>query len=285
MNAHANGTNALQAIASNAVGAYLGGPILGSGIEVALNGGNRRQIAGAIVGGIVGAVVGDQFGAISGIAAGGCSSALVNRGSCWSGVRDSMIAAGIQAAGTAAYGYLMSGGGGQGAESKRYPPYDAPVGHPTRDADGGSTELFKSCNNGSASSCSSLRAANEASLADAMTFLREKYPDLVGRATAGGLSIQWSDSPDFAARLSGRADSNGITLSSSYRSTQDVVDVLAHEMVHVVEGQLSRVVLVNLWDQGAKLFAWDRNAIGWWHQQHHDFGNRVGQEYFDWKKR
>ena len=111
MNAHANGTtNVLQAIVSNAVGAYLGGPILGSGIEVALNGGNRRQIGGAIVSGIIGDIVGQQFGAVPGIAAGGCAGSLVNRGSCWAGARDSMIAAGIQAAGTQAYAYVTSWG-------------------------------------------------------------------------------------------------------------------------------------------------------------------------------
>ena len=111
MNAHANGTtNELQAIVSNAVGAYLGGPILGSGIEVALNGGNRRQIGGAIVSGIIGDIVGQQFGAVPGIAAGGCAGSLVNRGSCWAGARDSMIAAGIQAAGTQAYAYVTSWG-------------------------------------------------------------------------------------------------------------------------------------------------------------------------------
>ncbi|MBC7710691.1 MAG: RHS repeat-associated core domain-containing protein [Rhizobacter sp.] len=110
MNAHANGTNALQAIASNALGAYLGGPILDSGIEVALNGANRRQIAGAIVGGIIGDIVGQQMDGMTSIAAGGCASAMVNRGSCWTGARDSMIAAGIQAAGTRAYVYLIGDG-------------------------------------------------------------------------------------------------------------------------------------------------------------------------------
>ena len=117
MNAHANGTNALQAIASNALGAYLDKPIPGSGIEVALNGGNRRQIAGAIVGGIIGDIVGQQMGGMTGIAAGGCAGATVNRGSCWTGARDSMIAAGIQAAGTRAYEYVVSGGGTGGAQA------------------------------------------------------------------------------------------------------------------------------------------------------------------------
>jgi RHS repeat-associated protein len=109
MEAHSSGSSVWRTIASSVVGStlnYFGVPTtVTAGLKTALNGGNRRQIGASMLGAEVGSWFGGGF-ASAGV--GGCVSAAVNRGSCWVGARDAMIAAGIDSARTGAYEYLSS---------------------------------------------------------------------------------------------------------------------------------------------------------------------------------
>jgi len=217
--------------------------------------------------------ISEQFGA----AVGGCASALLNRGSCWVGARDAMISAGIQEATNQAFQYLMSGGDQQFAQ-KRLEPYDAAA----RTDRGGTFELADACVAGQGGACQALRAANEADLAEARKFLKDKYPDLSPYAPA---AVVWNDSPEYKREYAGDVNrwTGAMTLSSRYGSTAELVGTYAHETVHVyqVVTQTGTVAMPFL----DAFFPFHATGTGWIHHQIHMWGYHVqNAEYPAWRR-
>ena len=121
MNAQQSGRPVVRAIGASVVGTFAGmygGPMVAAAVERLADGGNVQSALKAAFS----AGISEQFGA----AAGGCAGALLNGGSCWAGARDAMISAGIQAAQTQAYGYLV----------ETYPKHQWNQSQPTAEREG-----------------------------------------------------------------------------------------------------------------------------------------------------
>jgi RHS repeat-associated protein len=102
MDAHAAGRNVWRALGASVAGTAVSrfGPLVAAAVENLADGGNvRSALKSVFSAGLV-----EQFGPLIG----GCAAGRVSGGGCGSGIVDAVVSAGIQAAQTGAYQYLVS---------------------------------------------------------------------------------------------------------------------------------------------------------------------------------
>ena len=119
----------------------------------------------------------------------------------------------------------------------------------------GTQVLFKQCNSGSESACAHLQAQSKADLEMAYNFIEDNFVEITDNV--GGLTsqsriddIEFNHTTAYSNARDGDTSTNlgKITLSSNYYSKADLVDSLAHELLHSGEGYFGRAY-TNLQDK------------------------------------
>jgi len=115
-------------------------------------------------------------------------------------------------------------------------------------ANSGTQDLFKQCTGGNSGSCATLKSQNKEDLRIAYTFILNNFPEITDRV--GGLfsqsrlqDIQFDYSKEFNDAKSGHTSPilGEVTLGAAYNSRADLVDTVAHELLHSGDGYFGRM--------------------------------------------
>ena len=96
--------------------------------------------------------------------------------------------------------------------------------------DGGTYDLWLTCNDGVAQACMNLEQANAAELKKALTFIQRVAPDLYDPKNPP--KFKWDSSDEFFADSDGATQGTTITLARGYYSERVFVNTVAHELQH-----------------------------------------------------
>jgi Flp pilus assembly pilin Flp len=112
--------------------------------------------------------------------------------------------------------------------------------------DGGTKDLWRTCQSGDQIACKNLEITNGKQLKGALAHIKRVAPDLVD---PDGMPVfKWDDSEEFWKEANGATNMTGstITLARGYSSERDLVDTVAHELGHVRQGYSER--LATAWE-------------------------------------
>jgi len=138
--------------------------------------------------------------------------------------------------------------------------------------DGGTTDMMKSCQGGSATACTNLERTNAAQLDAALKFIARVAPDLVDPNDPP--TIEWDGTLEFWRENHGATSftTGTVTLSRGYNRYPDLINTVAHELQHSKDGLSGRAQTV-LQDTLAQ-------GVGERHQQIYDRADRISDQYF-----